>query len=675
MLTTKHFATAFWVFILSLGLFTANFAAWAQSTATTIDVGDSATLSGTNWTYDSVNEMFTVTGDVTITGSTTTNGVTVAPGTTANITLDNASIDLENLSVMFTRGAFNIAGATVTLTIVGTNLLTSGVFFAGLQVQEDAALTINGTDADILTAIGESAGIGGGGASIPSTGVITINGGVINATGGAGIGSGYGSDEATGGVITINGGMVTATGGWGSAGIGGGSGNGGAVTIVGGTVDARGGQYGAGIGGGGLGGTTDGCTGGAGGTITITGGMVTATGGQYGAGIGGGGGGGAGGASALNNGGTGGIGGVIVIGGSAQVTAVGGDMAAGIGGGGGGGARSLSAGTGGKGGAGGAITISGGTVSATGNGLAAGIGGGWGESAGNGFGDPGTGGAGGDILIYGENTVVTAKGGASTSSSDIGAGGRASGLGAVGHVFVVLTPANLILSSPPAATRNDVLFTATPTSANTVTATLPAPFNAAPFGAGTIDVLTGLDPTGKSMSVITMFTTQGVSFALPGYRNSPMTKSGTALMRSGESVDFADALTIIDIAEISLTAPVVGATPDTTANGTGDFTVGSVSWSPPDATFQNGVSYTATVTLTPNSDYTFAGGLTVATINGRNATVTSNADGTATLSYPFMFRNLNASSIPTLNPAALALLVLALMMGTAFWLKRGRVRE
>ena len=92
----------------------------------------------------------------------------------------------------------------------------------------------------------------------------------------AGIG---GSNGGAGGMVTINGGVVAATGGWGAAGIGGGeSGAGGTVTINGGTVTATGGALAAGIGGG---------SGGAGGTVTINGGVVTAQGGARAAGIGG----------------------------------------------------------------------------------------------------------------------------------------------------------------------------------------------------------------------------------------------------------------------------------------------------------------------------------------------------------------------------------------------------
>ena len=90
------------------------------------------------------------------------------------------------------------------------------------------------------------AGIGSGSGSMEYAGLVTINGGVIDVTGGdncAGIGGSYGRP----GYVTINGGTITATGGdWNCPGIGGGSSvhplndttviniNGGNITAIGG---------------------------------------------------------------------------------------------------------------------------------------------------------------------------------------------------------------------------------------------------------------------------------------------------------------------------------------------------------------------------------------------------------------------------------------------------------
>ena len=170
----------------------------------------------------------------------------------------------------------------------GCNLTVNG----GINVSEGNSLTIYAQSAGegmgklITTGSVSVAGIGGiwfyGADSANCTsGTITINGGMVKATGGdSSAGIGGSSSGGTGGTITINGGTVTATGGVNSAGIGG---DGGSITINGGTVTATGGSGGAGIGG-----RREGTSGG---TITINGGHVTANGSQrsfYSAGIGGG---------------------------------------------------------------------------------------------------------------------------------------------------------------------------------------------------------------------------------------------------------------------------------------------------------------------------------------------------------------------------------------------------
>ncbi|MCL2137098.1 MAG: hypothetical protein FWH40_06225, partial [Coriobacteriia bacterium] len=150
---------------------------------------------------------------------------------------------------------------------------------------------------------------------------ITINGGVVTATGGlaaAGIGGGQGSDGGdnagkggAGGFITINSGVVTAVGGssndgnivtsFNGAGIGGGSGgvgslggtagaggDGGTITVNGGTVNASSGVNAAAVGGGQGGSGVLGANGngGNGGTLVVSGGVLNATGGINAVGIG-----------------------------------------------------------------------------------------------------------------------------------------------------------------------------------------------------------------------------------------------------------------------------------------------------------------------------------------------------------------------------------------------------
>jgi len=92
--------------------------------------------------------------------------------------------------------------------------------------------------------------------------------------------------------------------------------------------------------------------------------------------------------------------------------------------------------------------------------------------------------------------------------------------------------------------------------------------------------------------------------------------------------------TPITNAQIVVKAPVKGVTPDTAADGAGYFTIGPVSWSPAHSLFQGDTVYTASVTLTAISRYTFKE-LNSATINGQNATISSNTGKAVILSYTF----------------------------------------
>jgi uncharacterized repeat protein (TIGR02543 family) len=102
------------------------------------------------------------------------------------------------------------------------------------------------------------------------------------------------------------------------------------------------------------------------------------------------------------------------------------------------------------------------------------------------------------------------------------------------------------------------------------------------------------------------------------------------------SATFVISNAFITSAAITVMSPVKGGTPVTTAGGTGNFTVGTVSWSPNNNPFAGGTVYTASVTLTANANYAFAA-LTGAnaTINGINAAVSNNTGNTVTLSHTF----------------------------------------
>ena len=156
----------------------------------------------------------------------------------------------------------------------------------GIHVTGENSLTIYGQEAGDgkINAKSERVQAAIGGNSEEPGGILTINGGTIDANGGvnaAGIGGGFGG-KGTAGNITINNGNVYAKGGFQAAGIGGGmyaagTGEGERIAINGGVVEAIGGSYAAGIGGG---------MSGVGGCIEINGGSVTATGSSGGAGIG-----------------------------------------------------------------------------------------------------------------------------------------------------------------------------------------------------------------------------------------------------------------------------------------------------------------------------------------------------------------------------------------------------
>lgn len=156
----------------------------------------------------------------------------------------------------------------------------------GIHVTGENSLTIYGQEAGDgkINAKSERVQAAIGGNFDEPGGILTINGGTIDANGGvnaAGIGGGFGG-KGTAGNITINSGNVYAKGGIQAAGIGGGIyasgvGDGEKIVINGGEVEAIGGSNAAGIGGG---------MSGVGGDIEINGGSITAKGINGGAGIG-----------------------------------------------------------------------------------------------------------------------------------------------------------------------------------------------------------------------------------------------------------------------------------------------------------------------------------------------------------------------------------------------------
>jgi len=115
-------------------------------------------------------------------------------------------------------------------------------------------------------------------------------------------------------------------------------------------------------------------------------------------------------------------------------------------------------------------------------------------------------------------------------------------------------------------------------------------------------------------------------------------------------------LEAIEDMAINIIAPAVGENPDTNASGTGNFTIGHVTWSDTDDPFLGGKQYTATVVLTANPGFRFAASLNSATINGQDATVAENEGETVKLSFtfpetvsePVEYITINISSNPNL---------------------------
>ncbi|MGB4984799.1 MAG: LPXTG cell wall anchor domain-containing protein [Erysipelotrichaceae bacterium] len=205
---------------------------------------------GNDYTYGNNTLTIKSSTPVTISGTTTKDKIVVQSGVTANITLDNLSIIINDGGGSVPGSiAIDNVGATTKINLVGKNILHSGNSQSALHVPDGSSVTIEGIGSLDASVYDGAPAIGAGYYS--SAGNITINDGNVVARGGyasAAIGSGSGG---TGGNITINGGNITAFGGQKSSAIGGGlRGAGGNIIITGGIVNAFGGNDAPGIGGG-----------------------------------------------------------------------------------------------------------------------------------------------------------------------------------------------------------------------------------------------------------------------------------------------------------------------------------------------------------------------------------------------------------------------------------------
>ena len=155
---------------------------------------------------------------------------------------------------------------------------------------------------------------------------------------------------------------------------------------------------------------------------------------------------------------------------------------------------------------------------------------------------------------------------------------------------------------------------------------------------------------GATVYTATVILTANTGYTFTGLTAANVTINGEAASISGtpgSTVTLYKAFSITDpptpITDVAITviAPAIGGIPNTTATVTtatpaGSFTAGNVTWTPNHNPFLIDIVYTATITLTANDGYTFAG-LTAAnlTINGEEATITGTPGATVTLSFTF----------------------------------------
>ena len=139
------------------------------------------------------------------------------------------------------------------------------------------------------------------------------------------------------------------------------------------------------------------------------------------------------------------------------------------------------------------------------------------------------------------------------------------------------------------------------------------------------------------------------------------TGSAVTLSYKFPSTDPLPPAVISSVAITDVTAPVTGAVPDTTANGTGNFTIGAVSWDPSHNSFHGGTEYTVSITLTASLGHTF-NRLGSATINGLPADISNNTWTSVTLSHTFQATNL--ATIANVAITGVTVPVIALRRGT-----------
>lgn len=168
-------------------------------------IGTSADDLDTNkcWMQDDV--LYITDGaKVTVTSNGINTGVRIVVSGTVNLVFENANISAgENQSPLLL-----MPGSEIILSLYQNNIMNAGNGCAGIQISEDASLTVGGSGSLIATGGNNGAGIGGGNGE--ASGSVTIKGGTVTANGGyngAGIGGGNGSNS---GSFVMNGDCVVS---------------------------------------------------------------------------------------------------------------------------------------------------------------------------------------------------------------------------------------------------------------------------------------------------------------------------------------------------------------------------------------------------------------------------------------------------------------------------------
>ncbi len=145
----------------------------------------------------------------------------------------------------------------------------------------------------------------------------------------------------------------------------------------------------------------------------------------------------------------------------------------------------------------------------------------------------------------------------------------------------------------------------------------------------------------------TDYTLDGVTenfFKVTGASATNIANSGTVIV----TFPATDYITITNGTISSLTAPVTGEVPDTTITETDEYTA-SVSWNPSNNPFAASTQYTATITITPKSGYTYSGlASNFFTVGGVNGTF-NNSTGVIVVTFPATGAAMDTRDIEDIN--------------------------